>query len=81
MECGWKKPSVGHRLLHALICLNGPSNGRGAQKREAQLTRVQDGLLSVVGDLQGIGQDALPALETLAALPAVGGFPRCGGAY
>jgi hypothetical protein len=42
---------------------------------------VQDGLLSVVGDLQGIGQDALPALETLAALPAVGGFPRCGGAY
>jgi hypothetical protein len=40
------------------------------KKREAQLTRMQDGLLSVVGDLQGIGQDALPALETVAALPA-----------
>ena len=40
------------------------------KKREAQLTRMQDGLLSVVGDLQGISQDALPALDTLAALPA-----------
>jgi len=40
------------------------------KKREAQLTRMQDGLLSVVGDLQGIGEEALPALETLAALPA-----------
>ena len=39
-------------------------------KREAQLTRMQDGMLSVVGDLQGIGQDALPALEGVAALPA-----------
>src|SRR5688572_5237614 len=41
------------------------------KKREAQLTRMQDGLLSVVGDLQGIGEDALPALETIAALPGV----------
>src|SRR5512145_1874879 len=40
------------------------------KKREAQLTRMQDGLLSVVGDLQGIGEEALPALDTLAALPA-----------
>ena len=40
------------------------------KKREAQLTRMQDGLLSVVGDLQGIGEDALPALDTIAALPA-----------
>jgi hypothetical protein len=40
------------------------------KKREAQLTRMQDGLLSVVGDLQGIGEDALPALDTVAALPA-----------
>ena len=39
------------------------------KKREAQLTRMQDGLLSVVGDLQGIGEDALPALDTVAALP------------
>ena len=36
------------------------------EKREAQLTRMQDGLLCVVGDLQGIGQDAIPALDTLA---------------
>ena len=31
------------------------------KKREAQLTRMQDGLLTVVGDLQGIGEEALPA--------------------
>src|SRR2546421_922218 len=41
------------------------------KKREAQLTRMQDGLLSVVGDLQGIGEEALPALDAVAALPAV----------
>ena len=41
------------------------------EKREAQLTRMQDGLLCVVGDLQGIGQDAIPALDTLATLPGV----------
>src|SRR3954468_365582 len=40
------------------------------KKREAQLTRMQDGLLSVVGDLQGIGEEAVPALEVIAALPA-----------
>src|SRR3954464_12469479 len=39
-------------------------------RREAQLTRMQDGLLSVVGDLQGIGEEAVPALEVIAALPA-----------
>ena len=39
------------------------------KKREAQLTRMQDGLLSVVGDLQGIGEGSLPQLDTLAALP------------
>ena len=40
------------------------------KKRETQLTRMQDGLISVVGDLQGIGQEALPQLEEIAALPA-----------
>ena len=30
---------------------------------------MQDGLLSVVGDLQGIGEEALPALDAVAALP------------
>jgi hypothetical protein len=39
------------------------------KKREAQLGRMQDGLLAVVGDLQGIGQEAFPALEGVAALP------------
>src|SRR5438270_8795115 len=43
--------------------------GRIWKKREAQLTRMQDGLLSVVGDLQGIGEEALPALDVVAALP------------
>jgi hypothetical protein len=41
------------------------------KKREAQLGRMQDGLLGVVGDLQGIGQEALPQLEGIAALPGV----------
>ena len=41
------------------------------KKRETQLSRMQDGLLSVVGDLQGICEDALPALDSLAALPSV----------
>ena len=41
------------------------------KKREAQLTRMQDGLLSVVGDLQGIGEEAVPALDVVAALPGV----------
>jgi hypothetical protein len=40
------------------------------KKREAQLARMQDGLIGVVGDLQGIGQEALPELDTIAALPA-----------
>src|SRR5919109_3381817 len=40
------------------------------KKREAQLTRMQDGLLGVVGDLQGIGEGAFPELESIAALPA-----------
>ena len=47
------------------------------KKREAQLTRMQDGLLSMVGDLQGIGEEALPALDTVAALP-MGSEPALG---
>ena len=39
------------------------------KKREAQLARMSDGLLGVVGDLQGIGQETLPQLEGIAALP------------
>lgn len=41
------------------------------KKREAQLARMSDGLLGVVGDLQGIGQETLPALESIAALPGM----------
>lgn len=39
------------------------------KKRESQLTRMTGGMLGVVGDLQGIGQGALPQLESIAALP------------
>lgn len=39
------------------------------KKREAQLTRMTDGLLGVVGDLQGIGQESLAQLDAIAALP------------
>jgi hypothetical protein len=40
------------------------------KKREAQLTRMKDGLICMVGDLQGIGEAALPELDHIAALPA-----------
>src|SRR5688572_3369350 len=40
------------------------------KRRETQITRMQDGLLSIVGDLQGIGEGSLPQLDTVAALPA-----------
>jgi hypothetical protein len=39
------------------------------KKREMQLTRMSDGLLGVVGDLQGIGQESLAQLDAVAALP------------
>jgi hypothetical protein len=39
------------------------------KKREGQLTRVTGSLLGVVGDLQGIGQESLAALDSIAALP------------
>jgi hypothetical protein len=42
------------------------------KKREMQLTRMTTGMLGVVGDLQGIGQDSLPQLDSIAALPCVG---------
>lgn len=39
------------------------------KKRETQLARMSGGVLGVVGELQGFGQDALPQLEEIAALP------------
>jgi hypothetical protein len=39
------------------------------KKREMQLTRMTEGLLGVVGDLQGIGQESLSQLDAVAALP------------
>ena len=39
------------------------------KKRETQLARMSDGLLGIVGDLQGIGQETLPALVGIAILP------------
>ena len=38
------------------------------KKREMQLTRMTSGILGVVGDLQGIGEESLPQLETMATL-------------
>jgi hypothetical protein len=40
------------------------------KKREGQLGRLTGGMLGVVGDLQGIGQEALPQLGGIAELPA-----------
>jgi hypothetical protein len=39
------------------------------KKREAQLSRMSEGLLGVVGDLQGIGQESLAQLDAVAPLP------------
>jgi len=39
------------------------------KKRETQLSRLTGGMLAIVGDLQGIGQEALPQLDVIAALP------------
>lgn len=39
------------------------------KKREAQIGRVTGGLYSVVGELQGLVEDALPELDKVAALP------------
>jgi hypothetical protein len=38
------------------------------KKREMQLTRMTTGMLGVVGDLQGIGQDSVAQLDTIATL-------------
>ena len=40
------------------------------KKREGQLGRLTSGMLGVVGDLQGIGQEAVPQLGGIAELPA-----------
>ena len=40
------------------------------QKRERQIERLTGGMAAIVGDLQGIGEGALPQLESIAALPA-----------
>jgi len=39
------------------------------QKREKQIERLAGGMLAIVGDLQGIGEGALPQLDSIAALP------------
>ena len=39
------------------------------KKREMQLTRMTSGILAVVGDLQGIGEEAVGQLESIAELP------------
>jgi len=38
-------------------------------RREKQLSKMMAGTVSIVGDLQGIGEEALPQLESIAALP------------
>ena len=48
---------------------------RNFKKREMQLTRMTEGLLCVVGDLQGIGQESMAQLDTIAALPNSGSEP------
>lgn len=42
-------------------------------KREKQISNLMSGTVMIVGDLQGIGEDALPQLESIAALPDLEG--------
>src|SRR2546423_15591873 len=42
---------------------------RSWKKRESEVFRLTGTLLGVVGDLQGIGEGSLPALDAVAALP------------
>ena len=46
------------------------------KRREAQLTRLSGGMLGVVGDLQGIGEEAVPQLGRIAELPGGGSGAR-----
>lgn len=45
---------------------------RSWKMREAQLTRMTTGMLSMVGDLQGIGQGVVGQLGDIAVLPGLG---------
>jgi hypothetical protein len=40
---------------------------------------MTSGVLGVVGDLQGIGEEAMPALDAIAALPGALGEPEIDG--
>jgi hypothetical protein len=40
------------------------------KKREAQIVRVSGGLMNVIGELQGLAEDALPELDAVGVLPA-----------
>src|SRR6266850_3929371 len=59
--------------LAVIVTAAMPRDGSGRSSepfmREAELTRMSDGLLGVVGDLQGIGQESLAQLDSIAALP------------
>lgn len=44
------------------------------QKREKQIERMAGCMVAIVGDLQGMGDDALPQLDAIAALPHVEGI-------
>jgi hypothetical protein len=51
------------------------------QRREKQIDRVADCMVAIIGDLQGIGNGALPQLDSIAALPlmeVVDGLPGAG---
>jgi hypothetical protein len=41
------------------------------QKRERQIERLSGGMVAIVGDFQGLGEGAIPQLESIAALPAL----------
>jgi hypothetical protein len=64
-----KSIADGFVLMRAELEAEKAAMARIWKKREAQLTRIQDCLLGAVGDLQGIGQESLAQLDTVAALP------------
>jgi hypothetical protein len=50
------------------------------QKRDKQIDRLTGGMMAIVGDLQGIGEGALPQLDSIAALPRLGEIDEPAGA-
>jgi hypothetical protein len=58
----------GFRVMREELDAERAAMTRVWKKREMQLTRMTSGILGVVGDLQGIGEESLPQLGSIATI-------------